>query len=118
MIHTVRRSGESLRLHLCLHLQVVVIGATNRVDAVDPVRCGRGMRPSTALPLSLSFVAQALRRPGRFDRELYFGLPAADARRDILSIHTRVSTLFGVIWRLWHCRYQLAKPKTELAAAA
>ncbi|CAN3370300.1 ATPase histone chaperone Yta7p [Diutina catenulata] len=47
--------------------QVVVIGATNRPDAVDP----------------------ALRRPGRFDREFYFGLPDMAARRDILAIHTR-----------------------------
>lgn len=45
--------------------QVVVIGATNRVDAIDP----------------------ALRRPGRFDRELYFGLPNKTARREILDIH-------------------------------
>ncbi len=46
--------------------QVVVIGATNRPDAVDP----------------------ALRRPGRFDREFYFGLPTVDAREKILSIMT------------------------------
>ncbi|KAJ6544212.1 hypothetical protein B0H19DRAFT_1169965 [Mycena capillaripes] len=46
---------------------VVVIGATNRPDALDP----------------------ALRRPGRFDREFYFGLPNADARERILSIMTR-----------------------------
>lgn len=46
--------------------QVVVIGATNRVDAIDP----------------------ALRRPGRFDRELVFTLPNANARRKILGIHT------------------------------
>ncbi|CAE6423784.1 unnamed protein product, partial [Rhizoctonia solani] len=46
--------------------QVVVIGATNRPDAVDP----------------------ALRRPGRFDRELYFGLPNLDARKRILEINT------------------------------
>lgn len=46
--------------------QVVVIGATNRVDALDP----------------------ALRRPGRFDREFYFPLPEAKARRDILAINT------------------------------
>ena len=45
--------------------QVVVIGATNRVDALDP----------------------ALRRPGRFDRELYFSLPNKTARREILDIH-------------------------------
>lgn len=47
--------------------QVVVIGATNRPDAVDP----------------------ALRRPGRFDRELYFGLPGLDARERILGIMTK-----------------------------
>lgn len=47
--------------------QVVVIGATNRPDSVDP----------------------ALRRPGRFDREFYFPLPSKEARRSILDIHTR-----------------------------
>lgn len=46
--------------------QVVVIGATNRPDAVDP----------------------ALRRPGRFDRELAFPLPNEAARLEILTIHT------------------------------
>jgi hypothetical protein len=40
---------------------VIVIGATNRIDAVDP----------------------ALRRTGRFDREFYFGLPDTEARRKI-----------------------------------
>ncbi|XP_048116651.1 ATPase family AAA domain-containing protein 2-like isoform X2 [Alosa alosa] len=47
--------------------EVVVIGATNRLDSIDP----------------------ALRRPGRFDREFLFGLPDRDARKDILKIHTR-----------------------------
>ncbi|AGO10592.1 AaceriABR139Wp [[Ashbya] aceris (nom. inval.)] len=47
--------------------QVIVIGATNRPDAVDP----------------------ALRRPGRFDREFYFPLPDIRARAKILEIHTR-----------------------------
>ncbi|KAH7093938.1 hypothetical protein BKA62DRAFT_721672 [Auriculariales sp. MPI-PUGE-AT-0066] len=47
--------------------QVVVIGATNRPDAIDP----------------------ALRRPGRFDREFYFPLPNTAAREKILSIQTR-----------------------------
>jgi SpoVK/Ycf46/Vps4 family AAA+-type ATPase len=47
--------------------QVVVIGATNRPDSVDP----------------------ALRRPGRFDREFYFALPNIEARRAILDIHTK-----------------------------
>ncbi|GAA5891142.1 hypothetical protein JCM6882_006438 [Rhodosporidiobolus microsporus] len=46
--------------------QVIVIGATNRPDAIDP----------------------ALRRPGRFDREFYFPLPNREARRKILEIHT------------------------------
>jgi transitional endoplasmic reticulum ATPase len=47
--------------------EVVVIGATNRVDAIDP----------------------ALRRPGRFDREIEIGVPAETDRIDILKIHTR-----------------------------
>jgi transitional endoplasmic reticulum ATPase len=47
--------------------QVVVIGATNRVDAIDA----------------------ALRRPGRFDREIEIGVPAEPDRVDILKIHTR-----------------------------
>nr|XP_033327796.1 ATPase family AAA domain-containing protein 2-like isoform X1 [Megalopta genalis] len=47
--------------------EIIVIGATNRVDAIDP----------------------ALRRPGRFDRELYFPLPCYKARKEILSVHIR-----------------------------
>ncbi len=47
--------------------KVVVIGATNRVNAVDP----------------------ALRRPGRFDRELEIGVPDRDGRLEILQIHAR-----------------------------
>ncbi|MDH7511083.1 MAG: CDC48 family AAA ATPase, partial [Methanolinea sp.] len=47
--------------------QVVVIGATNRVDAIDP----------------------ALRRPGRFDREIEIGVPTEPDRVEILKIHTR-----------------------------
>jgi transitional endoplasmic reticulum ATPase len=46
---------------------VVVIGATNRPDDVDP----------------------ALRRPGRFDREVEVGVPNAEGRYEILQIHTR-----------------------------
>ncbi|RDW27639.1 hypothetical protein B0I72DRAFT_98780 [Yarrowia lipolytica] len=46
--------------------QVIVIGATNRPDSVDP----------------------ALRRPGRFDREFYFPLPDKEARKAIIGIHT------------------------------
>jgi transitional endoplasmic reticulum ATPase len=47
--------------------KVVVIGATNRPNAIDP----------------------ALRRPGRFDREIEIGIPDTDGRHDILQIHTR-----------------------------
>jgi transitional endoplasmic reticulum ATPase len=47
--------------------QVVVIGATNRPDAVDP----------------------ALRRPGRFDREIWINPPDFKGRYEILLIHTR-----------------------------
>ncbi|KAG8859596.1 hypothetical protein FRB91_007482 [Serendipita sp. 411] len=47
--------------------QVIVIGATNRPDAIDP----------------------ALRRPGRFDREFYFPLPNHEARFKILEIMTK-----------------------------
>jgi len=46
---------------------VIVLGATNRPDSVDP----------------------ALRRPGRFDREIEISVPNADGRLDILQIHTR-----------------------------
>jgi transitional endoplasmic reticulum ATPase len=46
---------------------VIVIGATNRVDAIDP----------------------ALRRGGRFDREIEIGVPDKDGRREILQVHTR-----------------------------
>jgi transitional endoplasmic reticulum ATPase len=47
--------------------QVVVIGATNRVDTIDP----------------------ALRRGGRFDREIEIGVPDEGGRREILDVHTR-----------------------------
>ncbi len=47
--------------------KVVVIAATNRPDSIDP----------------------ALRRPGRFDREIEIGIPDATGRKDILDIHTR-----------------------------
>ncbi|XP_046436007.1 ATPase family AAA domain-containing protein 2-like [Neodiprion fabricii] len=45
--------------------EVIVIGATNRIEAIDP----------------------ALRRPGRFDKELYFPLPCFNTRKQILSVH-------------------------------
>jgi len=47
--------------------KVIVIGATNRVNAIDP----------------------ALRRPGRFDREIEVGVPGKEGRLQILKIHTR-----------------------------
>jgi transitional endoplasmic reticulum ATPase len=47
--------------------KLVVIGATNRPNAIDP----------------------ALRRPGRFDREIDIGIPDEQGRLDILLIHTR-----------------------------
>ena len=47
--------------------KLVVIGATNRPNAIDP----------------------ALRRPGRFDREIEIGIPDEQGRLDILMIHTR-----------------------------
>jgi transitional endoplasmic reticulum ATPase len=47
--------------------KVVVIGATNRPDSIDP----------------------ALRRPGRFDREIEIGVPNRQSRLEVLQIHTR-----------------------------
>ncbi len=47
--------------------KVIVIGATNRAHALDP----------------------ALRRPGRFDREIEIGMPDRVGRREVLEIHTR-----------------------------
>jgi transitional endoplasmic reticulum ATPase len=46
---------------------VVVLGATNRPDSIDP----------------------ALRRPGRFDREMEISVPNADGRLEVMQIHTR-----------------------------
>ena len=47
--------------------KVVVIAATNRPDSIDP----------------------AIRRPGRFDREIEIGIPDEEGRKEILDIHTR-----------------------------
>src|SRR3989441_5002774 len=47
--------------------KVVVIAATNRINSIDP----------------------ALRRPGRFDREIEIGVPDRDGRLEVLQIHTR-----------------------------
>ena len=51
---------------------VIVIGATNREDSIDP----------------------ALRRPGRFDREIEIGVPGRKARQSILGVHVRGMPLF------------------------
>jgi transitional endoplasmic reticulum ATPase len=53
--------------------QVVVIGATNREEAIDP----------------------ALRRPGRFDREIEIGVPDRSGRLEILQIHMRSMPVAG-----------------------
>ena len=53
--------------------QVIVIGATNRDEAIDP----------------------ALRRPGRFDREIEIGVPDREGREEILMIHTRGMPIEG-----------------------
>ncbi|HEY7366844.1 MAG TPA: CDC48 family AAA ATPase [Nitrosopumilaceae archaeon] len=47
--------------------KVVVVAATNRPDSIDP----------------------ALRRPGRFDREIEIGIPDEEGRKEVLNIHTR-----------------------------
>ena len=60
---------------------VIVIGATNRRDAMDP----------------------ALRRPGRFDREIEIGVPDREGRKEILDVHTRqmpIADDFDVEWVL------------------
>jgi transitional endoplasmic reticulum ATPase len=46
---------------------IIVVGATNRINSLD----------------------EALRRPGRFDREIEFGVPTVKGRKEILQIHTR-----------------------------
>ncbi|MFW9971901.1 MAG: CDC48 family AAA ATPase, partial [Candidatus Odinarchaeota archaeon] len=53
--------------------EIIVIGATNRVNDIDP----------------------ALRRPGRFDREIEIGVPDTDGRYEILLIHTRGMPLYN-----------------------
>jgi len=47
--------------------EVIVIGATNRINSID----------------------EALRRPGRFDREIEFGVPNSKGRKEVFQIHTR-----------------------------
>jgi ATP-dependent Zn protease len=57
--------GRQLRKHAVVPANVLVVGATNRKDDLDP----------------------ALLRPGRFDRSIYFGLPGRAARADIVAYY-------------------------------
>jgi len=52
--------------------KIIVIGATNRPNSIDP----------------------ALRRPGRFDREIVIGVPNKNGRKEILQVHTRGMPIF------------------------
>lgn len=54
--------------------EIIVIGATNRIDAIDP----------------------ALRRPGRFDRELYFPLPAKKVSSHLPVLHFRKAGVLSI----------------------
>ncbi|MBU2559769.1 AAA family ATPase, partial [archaeon] len=67
--------------------RVIVIGATNRPDAIDP----------------------ALRRPGRFDREIVIGVPDRNGRKEILQIHTR-----GMPIRHWDAEIAVEILKEEI----
>lgn len=74
--HTDARMGTqllSLLDGLVSMEDVIVIGTTNRAEALDP----------------------ALRRPGRLDREILIGPPTAEGRLEILRIHTREMPLDG-----------------------
>lgn len=64
-----RLTSQLLTLMDGLHTrgEIIVIGATNRPNAIDP----------------------ALRRPGRFDREIELGVPDQEGRKEILRIHTK-----------------------------
>jgi len=66
--------------------QVIVIGATNREEAIDP----------------------ALRRPGRFDREIEIGVPDRKGRKEILQIHTRGMPIEGTEEEKDHLLTELA----------
>ncbi len=52
---------------------LIVIAATNREDSIDP----------------------ALRRPGRFDREIEIGVPSKKGRKEVMEIHTRTMPIAG-----------------------
>ncbi|XP_067151480.1 ATPase family AAA domain-containing protein 2-like, partial [Apteryx mantelli] len=84
--------------------EIVVIGATNRPDSLDP----------------------ALRRPGRFDREFLFTLPNKEARKEIFKIHTRdwspkpLDALLEELAEKWvgYCRADIQAPCAEAALCA
>ncbi|MCL4343775.1 MAG: CDC48 family AAA ATPase [Nitrososphaerota archaeon] len=73
---------------------VIVIGATNRVEDVDP----------------------ALRRPGRFDRELEIGVPNEDGRLEILNIHIRGMPLEHTVDLKKYARMTAGYSGADLAA--
>src|SRR2546422_1066623 len=75
--------------------QVIVIGATNRDEAIDP----------------------ALRRPGRFDREIEIGVPDRSGRKEILQIHTRGMPIEGVEEERDRLLSELADVKMKLGEA-
>lgn len=81
-IASTRESGNDMETRIVAQLlslmdgldaydDVIVVGATNRIDTIDP----------------------ALRRPGRFDREIEIGVPTESARQEILQIQTRAVPL-------------------------
>ncbi|GAB2277712.1 Cell division control protein 48 C [Dionaea muscipula] len=80
----------------CMPGYVLVIGATNRPDAVDP----------------------ALRRPGRFDREIVLGVPDENARAEILSVLTQKLRLEGEVNLLKIARATPGFVGADLAALA
>ena len=73
---------------------LVVIAATNRPEAID----------------------EALRRPGRFDREIVIGVPDENGRREILAIHTRGMPLDGGVELIQLARQTYGFVGADLAA--
>ncbi len=72
--------------------KVIVIGATNRPNSIDP----------------------ALRRPGRFDREIEIGVPDKAGREKILKIHTRNMPLYTIKDAIKNLKDATEKEKEEL----
>ncbi|CAI9781899.1 unnamed protein product [Fraxinus pennsylvanica] len=80
----------------CMPSYVLVIGATNRPDSIDP----------------------ALRRPGRFDREIYIGVPNESARVDILSVIVQNSKIEGAFDLLKIAKFTAGFVGADLEALA